>query len=180
MLKYALQIRLLANMAATFETVDKQGIRKKSASIRGATRKRSGPIPIASMASTSSETCIVPSSAVKAAPMRAAIMMPVRSDAGLRRSRGHRGNGDRTAAFPSRSANAGTFFSDALFVHSFKCRRHICEQPDLQSVFQHRLPLFSRPGERRFAHSRHHHRNFEEFSVWSADRRDRLLSGAYR
>src|SRR6059036_3296439 len=44
----------VSNVAAIFETVDKQGIRKKSASICGATRKRSGPIPIASMASTSS------------------------------------------------------------------------------------------------------------------------------
>ncbi len=48
-----------------------------TASSRGLTRKRSGPMPIASMASTSSETVIVPSSAVKAAPMRAASMMPV-------------------------------------------------------------------------------------------------------
>src|SRR5947199_152228 len=52
-------------MAAMFETVDRHGIKRKRARIRGATRKRSGPIPIASMASTSSETCMVPSSAVK-------------------------------------------------------------------------------------------------------------------
>jgi hypothetical protein len=72
-----LQTRLLANIAAMFETVDKHGISRNNASIRGATRKRSGPMPMASMASTSSETCIVPSSAVNAAPIRAASMMPV-------------------------------------------------------------------------------------------------------
>ena len=60
-----------------FETVDRHGMRKKSASIRGATRKRSGPMPIASIASTSSDTFIVPNSAVNAAPIRAASMMPV-------------------------------------------------------------------------------------------------------
>ena len=55
----------MAKIAATLEMTLRQGIRAKSASIRGATRKRSGPMPIASIASTSSETCIVPSSAVK-------------------------------------------------------------------------------------------------------------------
>ena len=34
-------------------------------------------MPIASIASTSSDTCIVPNSAVNAAPIRAASMMPV-------------------------------------------------------------------------------------------------------
>src|SRR6058998_3777704 len=77
MLKYALQTRLLANMAARFETVDKHGISRNNASIRGATRKRNGPMPMDSIASTSSETCMVPNSAVNAAPMRAASMMPV-------------------------------------------------------------------------------------------------------
>jgi len=69
---------LLAKMAAMFEMVERHGIKKNSASIRGATRKRSGPMPIASIASTSSDTCIVPNSAVNAAPTRAASMMPVR------------------------------------------------------------------------------------------------------
>ena len=50
--------------AATTESTDRQGIRKAIATSRGATRKRNGPIPIASIASTSSETCMVPSSAV--------------------------------------------------------------------------------------------------------------------
>src|SRR4026209_1740615 len=64
-------------MAAMFETMARQGISRTRASIRGGTRKRNGPMPMASIASTSSETCMVPSSAVNAAPMRAAIMIPV-------------------------------------------------------------------------------------------------------
>ena len=70
-------MRPLAEIAARFAMVERHGMRRKSASNRGATRNRSGPIPIASIASTSSETCIVPNSAVKAAPMRAASMIPV-------------------------------------------------------------------------------------------------------
>ena len=40
MLKYALQTRLLANTAEMFETVDRHGVRRKRASIRGAARNR--------------------------------------------------------------------------------------------------------------------------------------------
>ena len=69
----------VAKIAARLETTLKQGIKAKSASIRGATKNRSGPMPIASIASTSSDTCIVPSSAVNEAPIRAASMIPVRS-----------------------------------------------------------------------------------------------------
>src|SRR5438552_811879 len=58
-------------MAATLETTERHGMSANNASIRGATRKRSGLIPIASMASTSSDTSIVPSSAEKAAPILA-------------------------------------------------------------------------------------------------------------
>ena len=79
MLKYALQTRLLANTAARFETVERHGVNRNSASILGAARNRSGPMPIASTASTSSLTCIVPSSAVNAAPIRAATIIPVSS-----------------------------------------------------------------------------------------------------
>ena len=62
---------------AITEQTERQGIRTVIAINRGATRRRSGPIPIASIASTSSATCIVPSSAVNAAPIRAAKTMPV-------------------------------------------------------------------------------------------------------
>ena len=58
----------VAKIAAMLETTLRQGINAKSASIRGATKKRSGPMPMASIASTSSDTCIVPSSAVNEAP----------------------------------------------------------------------------------------------------------------
>src|SRR4029450_12364538 len=46
----------------------------------------------------------------------------------------------------------------------------------LQSLFQHRLSLFSRSRERFTAHSRYYHRYFEELSVRSPHRRDRVLS----
>ncbi len=47
-----------------FETTTRQGIRSTTARMRGETRKRSGPMPMASIASTSSATVMVPSSAV--------------------------------------------------------------------------------------------------------------------
>ena len=53
------------------------GMTRKSASMRGNTRKRSGPIPMVRRASISSETFIVPSSAAKAAPERPQTMMAV-------------------------------------------------------------------------------------------------------
>src|ERR1044071_5286250 len=42
MLKYALQTRLLAKTAARFAIVERHGVRRNSASIRGAARNRSG------------------------------------------------------------------------------------------------------------------------------------------
>ena len=63
--------------AAMHESTERQGISEAIATNRGATRNRNGPIPIASIASTSSETCIVPSSAVYAAPILAARTIPV-------------------------------------------------------------------------------------------------------
>ena len=60
--------------------------------MRGATRNRSGPMPIASIASTSSYTCIVPSSAVNAAPIARR-----EHDAGEQRSK-FTGESDRNQA----------------------------------------------------------------------------------
>src|SRR5207244_4476998 len=49
--------------------------------------------------------------------------------------------------------------------------------PGLQSVFQHRLSLFSRSREGFTAHSRYYHRHLEELFVRFANRRNRLLPG---
>src|SRR5262249_7307061 len=62
-------------------------------------------------------------------------------------------------------------------LHGFKPCSRICEQLGLQSVFQHRVSVFSRSGKRFTAHSRYHHWNIEELLVWPAHRLDRLLPG---
>jgi hypothetical protein len=55
----------------------RSGVMRIRASIRGRTRNSRGEIPMVRRASISSFTCIVPSWAAKAAPVRPARMMPV-------------------------------------------------------------------------------------------------------
>ena len=74
-----------AVMAASFERLTEyqgkagsdRGIIAISASIRGSTRNSTGWKPRVRKASISSFTCMVPSWAAKAAPVRPAMMMPV-------------------------------------------------------------------------------------------------------
>ncbi len=67
--------------------------------------------------------------------------------------------------------------ADAVSIDGFEHGSRFGEQPRLQSLFQYRLSLFSRSGERFIAHPRHYHRHFEELSVRSPHRRNRLLPG---
>src|SRR6266498_440832 len=101
-------------------------------------------------------------------PDRCCFHRRARHDASVRRSRSDRGHGHWSIAFPRGAANARAVSADAVFVHGLEHRRHLCEQSYLQSLFQHRLSVFSRPRERFIADPRYYHRHFKEFSFWAA------------
>src|SRR5438093_1322284 len=113
-------------------------------------------------------------------PDRCGFHRRTRHDASVRGSRSDRGNGHRSSAFPRRTADARTGSSNAMSLHGFEHRGHLRQQPCLQSLFQHRVPLFPRSCERLIANSGHHHRHFEELSIRTAHRCDCLLPGINR
>src|SRR5260370_8701557 len=101
-------------------------------------------------------------------------------DESFRRSRSDRSDGYRAAAVPGRAAYARVVFSDAVPFDGLEYLRNLCQQSDLERLFQPRVPLLSRSCSRLALDPRSHHRRVQEFHVRFAHRGDRLLSRSKR
>src|SRR6266550_2081441 len=102
------------------------------------------------------------------------------NDAGFRRSRGHRGDGNWAASIPGRTKNGGIISPDALSLGHFQYFSDFRQQSGFSCLFQHRLCLLSRSGQRRVTYPRHYYRRLEKLPLRFAHRCDRLLSGPNR